>query len=695
VPVKFLAILVSFSLFSFAKDYSMYAGGPLGARIAAGTMDAAGNTYLTGTTPNLAGMVSNPATTPPVHAVVTKLDPSGNVVLTTGVAVDGAAIAGKGIAVDPSGNIWMAGTADSPLVPLVNPLQSVPGAGITGYLVRFNPAGAITFSTFLGGTGGTSSANAVAADASGNVYVTGETTSTHFAPDANPQSAPSTSAMYVAKISAAGKIVYVRSVAGHSRACGSGSSCFLSARMTSGDAIAVDAAGNAYVTGNSNTTDLPVTAGALLANGVGAFVAKIDASSEAKISYLTYIGSGNLIVGTFGSAENRLSAIQLGPAGSVYLAGTTSDPNFPATSGAYQTVLASSDSASPLLTTTDAFAAKLNASGSAMEWATYLGGSQSESAYSLAVDPSGDLWVAGATTSPQFPPSTSGSGPGDFLLKLNASGSALAYAARFPSGTVDEAIAVDSAGVVRAAGPTGLVSSITPAVPLSPRIFAVANAAGGPLGGVIAAQEIVSIYGLGIGPVTPVIAAPDSSGLYPTSLGGVHATLGGLAMPLLYVSATQINAVAPRESLGIQPALQISGNGMDVPVFLGAAVNLAPQVFQNGDGSVAAVNQDGTINSSSNPAAAGSYVSIWATGTGAVGSGADGQVATAAETTCNCTIAATGQTLTPSYAGHSPGLVIGATQINFQLPAAVSGSVFSFALVVGNYQSEPVFVYVK
>jgi hypothetical protein len=426
--------------------------------------------------------------------------------------------------------------------------------------------------------------------------------------------------MYVAKISAAAdKIVYVRSVAGHSRACGAGSSCFLSARTSSGDAIAVDAAGNAYIAGNSNTTDLPATAGALLTKGVGAFVMKIDASTDAKISYLTYVGAGNLVVGTFGAAENRLSAIQLGVAGSVYLAGTTSDPNFPSTPGAYQSTLASSDSNSPLGAPTDAFAAKLNASGSAMEWATYLGGSQSESANSLAVDPSGALWVAGATASPQFPASSSGSGLSDYLLKLNASGSAVDYSARFPSNTIATTIAVDKAGVVHAAGPTGLVSSITPLVPLSPRIFAVANAAGGLLGGVIAPQEIVSIYGVGIGPANPVIAVPDSSGLYPTSLGGVHVTGGGLAMPLLYVSATQINAVVPREPLGVQPVLQISANGGDVPGFLDTVLDLDPQIFQNADGSVAAVNQDGTINSSSNPAAAGSFVSIWATGTGAVG----------------------------------------------------------------------------
>ncbi len=94
---------------------------------------------------------------------------------------------------------------------------------------------------------------------------------------------------------------------GHQKNCGAGSSCFLSSRYAAGVAIAVDSAGNAYLAGNSDTSDIPTTIGALLTTGVGAFVAKVNAAGSALV-YLTYLG-GYIVQAPFASATHMVTGI--------------------------------------------------------------------------------------------------------------------------------------------------------------------------------------------------------------------------------------------------------------------------------------------------------------------------------------------------------------------------------------------------
>jgi uncharacterized protein (TIGR03437 family) len=236
---------------------------------------------------------------------------------------------------------------------------------------------------------------------------------------------------------------------------------------------------------------------------------------------------------------------------------------------------------------------------------------------------------------------------------------------------------VDSTGMPHVAGGAGLISTFSPgAAPdqtTAPWIFGVVNSAGGALAGRLAPGELFSIYGLHLGPATPVSASFDASGFLPVTLGGVAVKVNGIAAPLLYVSGTQINAVAPVElTAGSEAGLQVSLNDVSLPEFRTIVDRAAPQVFRNPDGSAVAINQDGTVNSADNPAPDGSFVSIWATGTGYF-PGSDGQMATGADSFCAvaglCEIFETynGTPVDVSYIGAAPFTVNGVVQINFQV----------------------------
>lgn len=239
-----------------------------------------------------------------------------------------------------------------------------------------------------------------------------------------------------------------------------------------------------------------------------------------------------------------VSAIAIDSAGNLYITGSTTDPNFPVTPGAYQKA-----SGGPVLSnpfqqaSSDAFVAKLTPGGSALAWATYLGGTGADAATSVALDANNNVWLAGTTQSPDFPNASGWAQSGDFLVELNSSGSALPFSARYPNNTVSTSVAVDGSSLVHAAGVDGIVSAFSPFALPAFEIYGIANAAAGYVTGRIVPGEVISIYGRNIGPATPVAY----SGRYvPTSLGGLGVNIGGFPAPLLYVSQWQINAVVCR-----------------------------------------------------------------------------------------------------------------------------------------------------
>jgi hypothetical protein len=271
-----------------------------------------------------------------------------------------------------------------------------------------------------------------------------------------------------------------------------------------GNAIAVDAAGNAYITGKTEATDFPVTLGAYQRMGPGAFIAKIDPTGS-KLIWATYLGGGS--PGTAGQS------IAVDASGAVYVTGVTYDSNFPITPGAalskapsfaafasklspdgsrliYSTYLPVGGSALAIdgagntyiagganstLTATpgviqssvhgnsDAVVLKLNPAGTAFVWAAPLGGSQSDGAQAIAIDSAGNIYIAGTTYSSDFPvtpgapQATSGGGFSDgFIAKLNPNATKLLYST-YLGGKSDDSvlgIAIDSTGSAYVTGTT-------------------------------------------------------------------------------------------------------------------------------------------------------------------------------------------------------------------------------------------------
>jgi uncharacterized protein (TIGR03437 family) len=679
------ALFLLTAIVASAGEFTTSLGDVYPYTISAITTDSAGNTYVVGSRQLSITLSSDLEYIPSATDVfVSKINPNGNLVFTDTFGGKGSDT-GTAIAVDPSGNIYIGGTTNSPDFPLSKPLifQPNPTYG-TGFIVKLsNDGSTILYSTYFGGTLGETGITALATDSSGNLYLTGLTNGSDFPhtpgmPFGQIQLGASNiiSGAIIASISAAGdKILYSGAIVGtlSNQDCGNtinGVSCQIN---TGGVGIAVDAAGNAYIAGNTGATNLATTVGVLSPTGSGAFVAKVNPGGTA-LSYLTYLTQS-----PSSGAATTLNAIAIDAAGNAYLAGRTTDSSLRTTPGSYQPTYSPSFA--------DAFVAKLNPSGSALAWGTYLNSGGGDNALSIAVGTSGaasgNVWVTGNTLSGFA--NTNGWTTGiEFLIGLNAAGSKSIYSALYPIGTVGQSVALDPSGLVHVAGSDGLISAIAPTAAPSMKIFGFQNAFGGGITTRVSPAEVISIFGPGIGPATAVTATPTNT-FYPTTLSGVQVAINGVDMPLLYVSANQINAVVPMAIAPNASAAVHVVNGAsvspDYPVWI---VPSAAQAFPT------VLNQDGSINSQTNPAKGGSIVTFYATGWQSNFSPVhDGQVAFAAEDTCFGLCQATppsgvyAPSATVLYGGAAPGIVAGVSQFNVQIGAvAMSNFAMQFSFLL-------------
>jgi hypothetical protein len=367
---------------------------------------------------------------------------------------------GFGIAVDNAGNAYVAGQAEPADFPTTDGAFDRVG-GFAGFVTKFDPNGALVYSTFLGGSGYSTEARAIAVDSTGHAYVTGQTGRTDFpttpgafqtscAPGGSPYGCNDA---FVVKLNPEGSgLVYSTYLGGPSDPATLGAY-----GNETGNGIAIDAEGNAYVTGLTRSNGFPVTANAFQKTWAGGwadvFVAKLNASGSALV-YATYLG------GTGGTLHgDEAYAIAVDGQSHAYVTGMTTSADFPTTAGAFRPTW----SGYP-----NGFISKLNADGSALDYSTYLVGPGSGRVYGgrgIALDGAGNAYVTGGqaesgfpTTPGVFQPECTPTGlcADAFVLKLNTTGTALVWST-YLGGTAGEtghAIALDAQGHVYVTGQT-------------------------------------------------------------------------------------------------------------------------------------------------------------------------------------------------------------------------------------------------
>ena len=645
--------------------------------------DASGNTYIAGTTvsatiPTTPGAFQTRSKVASMCGIVfsipvfcndsfvIKLDPNGKVVLATYLGGNGDTSA-QSIAVDRQGNIYVAGTT-SPPGGGKNEFPVTPGAAFpdpgtdpstsrSGFIAKLNPFGSqLVYGTFLPGT----FISALALDPDENVYVTGT---------GSPLSFPATSGAFqvspkggstppgvVAKLNASGSaLVYATYLSG-SGVPGSGGD--------NPDSIAVDAVGNAFVAGWTRSSDFPVTP--------GAFQTHIPAGTERNgfVTELNQYGNA-LIYSTFLGPTNGYGiAIRLDDNGTAFVAGATNSTTFPTTEGAMPV---SGGPATGFLT-------RISADGSSLIYSTFLPTFNFPTA-TLDVDKAGNAVIAGATGNPRLEV-----GVGAFQSQY-AGGASDIYIAKFtPEGKITASTylggAQDDYASALAFGPNGSISvgSSSVITNIFPSLTAINSASY--VAAVPAPGELVSLLGYGIGPDVGMSA---NGSRLPTELAGVQVYIGGTLAPLLYVQSHVINVQVPWELEGItDTSLRVIYSGlpaMDVPLRLAAS---SPGIF-------GVRNSTGTLNTPSNSAKPGDFITIYGTGGGPTNPPA-ATGAFWADTmplpllTLDTSVTVDGEKANVLYAGASPQSSTGIFQINVVVPSDLNrpSAAAELRLSIGN-----------
>jgi hypothetical protein len=364
----------------------------------------------------------------------------------------------RAVALGSDGSVYVAGATNSIDFPLANPYQlNYGGSVFDAFVSKLSADGStVLYSTYLGGSR-PDVADGIAVDTAGNAYVTGNTQSPDF-PTMNAlfSSLDGGNDAYVTELTSDGSaLVYSTYLGGSANDVGR--------------AIAVDAAGDAFVAGYTGSSDFPQGTNPGLQTNYGgsdadAFVAELGANGMALV-YSSYLG---------GSGYDAANGIAVDANGAVYVTGYTISANFPVTPGAFQTTYGGR---------IDAFVSKIDptqAPSQQLVYSTFLGGDGSDAANAIAIDAAGSAYVTGSTTSPtltSFPvdpnaiqPIYGGGDDNAFVTKLTPDGSGLMYSTYLGGevGDVGNAIAVDAADNAYVTGYTGSTMFPTTANALQP-----------------------------------------------------------------------------------------------------------------------------------------------------------------------------------------------------------------------------------
>jgi uncharacterized protein (TIGR03437 family) len=628
--------------------------GPLGGPLA---VDSSGDLLVANSLVGFSAPTKILGATSP-SSLVSKLNASGVPVFA--VQIGGISDAYQ-IAADSTGNVLIAGDGPAagglPVTP--NAYNSSPSGDNSAFACKLSGVnGTPIFCTYLNFN--QTGIVGIAADAQGHVYILAGGLTTPIVTTPGALSIGSQDVVLLKLDPSGQNLLYAAAFGGTG--------------LDSPAALSVDANGNAYVVGQTDSTDFPGASAGAIPTPSGSFVAKVDPTG-AKLLYASY-----------GGVNEFPATLSVDPSEAAYVVGTVAQGGL--------------------------YVRKYSVDGTAVAYETFLAGTAGSQVRGSAVDSAGILTTIGSAGSIAFPQLSSvaacqplmapslGSSVGSYLIRLAADGSVLQstfFPSDFPSESFQPAggssvISTQPGGgwvagsPFNSNGPTGagvvqLGPDLTAISPVN--IGCMANAASF-LPGSITAGEIVSIFGSGLGPATPAIWALDSNGRIASALAGVNVTFDGTPAPLLYVQDGQINAIAPWELTGkatTQMCVVYNGNQACVTPSVVAA---APGLFVTGQDDAVAVNQDGTLNSSANPAPVGSIVSLYATGLGAVSpTPADGALVQlplpALVIPVQVNFAPADPQNTNSipadvlYAGPAPFQVAGLYQMNVRIPSGSAG----------------------
>ena len=389
-------------------SYATYLGGASEDEVFGIAVDGSGNVYTTGQTSSLS--FNGQAAGPNLNVFVTKLNATGTAFTYTDIfAATGSGVrcsaagtgrcSGNAIAIDGSGNAYVAGSATAGFPTLAGFQTTFGGGNSDGFVLKLNSSGALVYSTYLGGSG-EDNVNAIAIDGSGNAYVAGETQSTNFPLQSAIQKTESGDDGFVTEIASSGStLVYSTYLGGSSTNVATG--------------IALDSSNNAYVTGITDSSDFPTTTGVVQTTYGGeddCFVTEVNAAGSAWV-YSTYLG---------GSGNDDALGIAVDAAGEAYVTGTTNSTNFP-TANPVQSALGGASAY-------NVFVSKVNAGATALLFSTYYGGTLDDVGAGIALDSFGDAYVTGKATSSNYPISSNAfqsllSGPSDaFVTEFSNTG---------------------------------------------------------------------------------------------------------------------------------------------------------------------------------------------------------------------------------------------------------------------------------
>jgi Beta-propeller repeat len=566
---SYVAFVTKLNASGSALLYSTYLGH--GGQADAIAVDATGNAYVTGYASQLFPTTANAfwPTNPQQHCTddyfVAKLNPTGNQLLYSScfnVGFDAAygalyGVSPKSIAIDNGGKAYVAGFASgSGAIPTTsNAYQAFyNGMKDSAFVIVFDTTASGTaslyYSTYLAVppalnqpflwgnmyVSRTSTASGIAVDSFGKIYVTGSswdgfpTTAGSFQPahgGCGGNGIPCVNA-FIAKLDPAAptgplSLIYSTYLGG--------------TNDSEGNAITVDASGSAYVTGSTwASANFPVTSGAFqtaLDLGLSAFVAKLNAGGS-QLAYSTHLN------GTSGDSVGHGIAVDL--LGNAYIAGNTNSATFPVTLDAFQRTYIKQGGSNAFLT-------KLNPTGSALLYSSYLGGMQDDGATSVAVDPAGDVYIAGHTSSAGFPVT-------NFAFQPSMHGTGDAFVTKFPLGSNSilsvSSLTPTSGGNAGSVSPqifgTGLHSGATASLNCGGSTFTGTNLSVGPGGRFL--NTTFTLAGAIPGVCDVVVTNPDSTSV--TLLQAFTIQQGGA--PNIQVHLTGVVARTAPGEVAVAPA---------------------------------------------------------------------------------------------------------------------------------------------